>query len=72
MDTTLLSFKRKTLDAFKRMIGLTQLGYPDIFSLNSLNLVTKIFVITVKGFEPVLETRILPQYHHDICMREDL
>ena len=47
-----------------------------MLSLNSLNSVTKIFVITLKGLEPatqaplVLETRMIPQCQQDTCMRE--
>ena len=47
-----------------------------MFSLNSLNLMTKI-VITVKGFEPqphlVFETSMLPpQRQPDTCEGQDL
>ena len=49
-----------------------------MFSLNSLNSVTKIFVIAVNGFEPVtqpplvLEINMLSQHQEDTCERQDL
>ena len=47
-------------------------------SLNSLNSVTRILDITVKGLEPAtkppleLETTMLPQRQKDTCERKDL
>ena len=49
-----------------------------MFSLNSVNSVTKIFVITVKGLKPatqpplVLETMMLSQHQQDTHERQDL
>ena len=46
-----------------------------MFSLNSANSVTKIFVIIVKGLNLlslVLETRMLPQHQKDTCERQHL
>ena len=49
-----------------------------MFSLNLLNSVTKIFVMTVKGHEQttqlplVLETRMLPQCQQDTCERQEV
>ena len=49
-----------------------------MISLHPANSVTKIFVITVKGFEPttqlplVLDTKLLPQHQQDTFERQDL
>ena len=56
-------------------VRITQLSFPSTLSQNSANSWTKIFVITVKGLEPVtlvLETRMLPQCQQDTCERRDL
>ena len=49
-----------------------------MFSMNSLNSVTKIFAITVEGLESatqpplVQEARMLPRCQQDTCERQDL
>ena len=52
-----------------------QLRFPQMFSLNSANSVSKIFVITVKGFKPAtscVRDQDATQQQQDTCERQDL